>query len=99
MAAASAYAAETCAEVIAGLFRYGGGRVLSLSSPVQRYLRDLLAARQHIGVSEENYERAGRERIRRLAARLAGSPQTRFQWIVATHSPVSPALDLAGRPN
>jgi alkylation response protein AidB-like acyl-CoA dehydrogenase len=57
------YAVEICAEVITDLFRYGGGRVLSLSSPVQRYLRDALAARQHIGVSEENYERAGRHRI------------------------------------
>jgi alkylation response protein AidB-like acyl-CoA dehydrogenase len=63
VAAASVYAVETCAEVITDLFRYGGGRVLSLSSPVQRYLRDALAARQHIGVSEENYERAGRHRI------------------------------------
>ena len=63
VAAASVYAVETCSEVITDLFRYGGGRVLSLSSPVQRYLRDALAARQHIGVSEENYERAGRHRI------------------------------------
>ena len=64
VAAASAYAVETCADVIAGLFRHGGDRVLSLSSPMQRYLRDTLAARQHIGVSEENYERAGRARTR-----------------------------------
>jgi len=67
VAAASVYAVETCADVIAGLFRYGGGQVLSLSSPMQRYLRDTLAARQHIGVSEENYERAGRERVRSFA--------------------------------
>ena len=64
VAAASVFTVETCTEVITGLFRYGGGRVLSLSGPMQRYLRDALAARQHIGVSEENYERAGRERIR-----------------------------------
>ena len=64
VAVASVYAVETCADVIAGLFRYGGDRVLSLSGPMQRYLRDTLAARQHIGVSEENYERAGRARIR-----------------------------------
>jgi alkylation response protein AidB-like acyl-CoA dehydrogenase len=56
VAAASVYTVETCAEVIADLFRYGGGRVLSLASPLQRYLRDVLAACQHIGVSEENYE-------------------------------------------
>jgi indole-3-acetate monooxygenase len=63
VAAASTYAVETCTEVIFDLFRYGGGRVLSLSSPVQRYLRDAIAARQHIGVSEENYERAGAYRV------------------------------------
>ena len=65
VAAASVYAVETSAEVIADLFRYGGGRVLALSGPLQRYLRDALAARQHIGVSEENFERAGRSRIER----------------------------------
>lgn len=70
VAAASVYAVETCAQVITDLFRYGGGRVLALSSPMQRHLRDSLAARQHIGVSEENYERAGRHRVR--SARSAG---------------------------
>ncbi len=64
VAAASVYAVETCTEVIFDLFRYGGGRALSLSSPLQRYLRDAIAARQHIGVSEENYERAGAYRMR-----------------------------------
>lgn len=63
VAAASVYTVETCAEVIADLFRYGGGRVLSLASPLQRYLRDALAACQHIGVSEKNYERLGRLRV------------------------------------
>jgi len=63
VAAASVYTVETCAEVIADLFRYGGGRVLSLASPLQRYLRDALAACQRIGVSEENYERLGRLRV------------------------------------
>lgn len=60
---ASVFAVETCAEVISDLFRYGGGRVLSLSSPLQRYLRDALAARQHVAVSEEFYEAGGRERV------------------------------------
>ena len=45
------------------LFRYGGGRVLSLSSPMQRHLRDILAARQHLALSEEHYEAAGKYRI------------------------------------
>jgi indole-3-acetate monooxygenase len=68
VSAASTYAVETCTEVISNLFRYGGGRLLSLASPLQRYLRDSLAVRQHIGVSEENYERAGRYRIEAHAA-------------------------------
>ena len=75
VAAASVYTVETCADVIADLFRYGGGRVLPMTSPLQRYLRDVLAARQHIGVSEENYERAGRHRIGRFAA-TAGQAAT-----------------------
>jgi indole-3-acetate monooxygenase len=62
-ATASVFAAETCAEVISDLFRYGGGRVLSLSSPMQRHLRNALAARQHVALSEVFYEFAGRERI------------------------------------
>jgi indole-3-acetate monooxygenase len=61
--AASVFAVETAAEVITDLFRYGGGRVLSLSHPMQRHLRNALAARQHVAVTEENYEIAGRERI------------------------------------
>jgi indole-3-acetate monooxygenase len=57
------FAAETCADVISDLFRYGGGRLLSLDQLMQRLLRDALAGRQHIGLSEEAYERAGRELI------------------------------------
>jgi alkylation response protein AidB-like acyl-CoA dehydrogenase len=71
LTAASVYAVETCADVISDLFRYGGGRVLSLSSPMQRHLRNALAARQHIAVSEEFYEAAGRLRIE-SAVRFAG---------------------------
>jgi alkylation response protein AidB-like acyl-CoA dehydrogenase len=63
VAAASVFAVETCAEVVTDLFRYGGGRVLSLSHPMQRHLRNALAARQHVAVSEEFYEAVGRERI------------------------------------
>jgi alkylation response protein AidB-like acyl-CoA dehydrogenase len=67
IAAASVFAVETCTDVIADLFRYGGGRVLSRSSPMQRYLRDCLATRQHIALSDENYERAGRFRLQSVA--------------------------------
>jgi indole-3-acetate monooxygenase len=57
---ASIYAVETCTDVVSDLFRYGGGRVLALSNPMQRHLRNVLAARQHIALSEEHYEAAGR---------------------------------------
>jgi len=67
--AASVYAVETCAEVVTDLFRYGGGRVLSLSHPMQRHLRNALAARQHVAVSEEHYEAAGRDRIQSAKSR------------------------------
>jgi alkylation response protein AidB-like acyl-CoA dehydrogenase len=57
---ASIYAVETCSDVVTDLFRYGGGRVLALSNPMQRHLRNVLAARQHLALSEEHYETAGR---------------------------------------
>lgn len=63
-ATASVYTVETCAGAVADLFRYSGGRALSLSNPLQRHLRDALAARQHVSVSEEHYEIAGRELLR-----------------------------------
>ena len=68
---ASVYTVETCADVVADLFRYAGARALSLASPLQRHLRDALAARQHVSVSEEHYENAGRELVR---ARKAVEP-------------------------
>jgi hypothetical protein len=33
---------------------------------MQRHLRDVLAARQHVALSEEHYEAAGRYRIESL---------------------------------
>jgi alkylation response protein AidB-like acyl-CoA dehydrogenase len=66
---ASVYAIETCAEVVTELFRYGGGRVLALSNPLQRHLRNVLAARQHLALSEESYEAAGRYLLESAKAR------------------------------
>jgi alkylation response protein AidB-like acyl-CoA dehydrogenase len=66
---ASIYAVETCAEVVTDLFRYGGGRVLVLSNPMQRHLRNILAARQHLALSEEHYEAAGRYLLQSAKAR------------------------------
>ena len=69
---ASVYAVETCADVVSDLFRYGGGRVLALANPMQRHLRNVLAARQHLALSEENYEAAGP-----LPARVRQGPPLR----------------------
>jgi len=66
---ASIYAVETCADVVSDLFRYGGGRVLALSNPMQRHLRNVLAARQHLALSEETYEAAGRYLLQSAKAR------------------------------
>jgi indole-3-acetate monooxygenase len=67
--AASVFAVETVAEVVSDLFRYGGGRVLALSNPMQRHLRNALAARQHLALSEEGYEAAGRYRLESARSR------------------------------
>jgi len=66
---ASIYAVETAADVVSDLFRYGGGRALALSNPMQRHLRNVLAARQHLALSEENYEAQGRYLLQSAKAR------------------------------
>lgn len=66
---ASVFAVETCADVVNDLFRYAGGRALALSNPMQRHLRNVLAARQHLALSEENYEAAGRYLLQSAKAR------------------------------
>jgi alkylation response protein AidB-like acyl-CoA dehydrogenase len=68
---ASVYAVETCADVVSELFKFGGGRALVLSNPMQRHLRNVLAARQHVALSEENYEAAGRYLLQSAKARRA----------------------------
>jgi alkylation response protein AidB-like acyl-CoA dehydrogenase len=68
---ASVYAVETCADVVSELFKFGGGRALALSNPMQRHLRNVLAARQHVALSEENYEAAGRYLLESAKARRA----------------------------
>lgn len=62
------FVAELCAELIGDLFRYGGGRVLSVDHPMQRHLRNSLGALQHVYLSEENYEVAGAAAISRRSA-------------------------------
>jgi indole-3-acetate monooxygenase len=54
------YANDLCIEAVHTLFRQGGGRVLQLEHPMQRHLRNLIAAGQHLFLSEENFELSGK---------------------------------------
>ncbi len=54
------YAVDSCIELVHDLFRFGGGRVLALDNPMQRHLRNLIAAGQHIFLTEEHFETTGR---------------------------------------
>jgi indole-3-acetate monooxygenase len=71
---AQTYVSETCLEVVSNLFRYGGGRALSLSNPMQRHLRNLFAARQHLAATEEHYEVFGRMLIQDWNERQSSPP-------------------------
>jgi alkylation response protein AidB-like acyl-CoA dehydrogenase len=57
------FVVEECEDLVGDIFRYGGGRVIALSHPMQRHLRNLTAAAQHVYVTDENYELAGRARL------------------------------------
>ena len=57
------YVVEECTDLVARIFRYGGGRVLALSHPMQRHVRNLTAIMQHLYISDENYEQAGQSRL------------------------------------
>jgi len=64
------FVVETCTEVVAEVFRYGGGRVLSLDNPMQRHYRNLIAATQHVYLTEENFELAGKATLEHLSPEL-----------------------------
>lgn len=53
------HATETAVEVVTGLFRAAGGGALYRTGVLQRCLRDVNAAAQHLMVSDSAYERLG----------------------------------------
>ncbi|MEZ5658459.1 MAG: acyl-CoA dehydrogenase family protein [Burkholderiaceae bacterium] len=57
---ASTHVARTSAEVCKTMYELGGGSSLFLSSPLQRRLRDALAASQHMMVAPPTLELTGR---------------------------------------
>jgi alkylation response protein AidB-like acyl-CoA dehydrogenase len=60
MRLACAFCAEACIEAVGLVFRTAGAGALYESGPIARCLRDVQAAAQHIGLSADNYEHAGR---------------------------------------
>jgi alkylation response protein AidB-like acyl-CoA dehydrogenase len=67
--ARTTHAVDACVRAVSELFRYGGGRVLSLEHPMQRHLRNLIAAAQHVFLTEENFELAGKALLAEPGAR------------------------------
>ena len=54
-------------------YRHGGGSALRLDSPIQRTLRDLLAAQQHVYAADNNFDALG---VTLVTEAVAGSSPT-----------------------
>jgi alkylation response protein AidB-like acyl-CoA dehydrogenase len=57
---ASAFCAEACAQAVDLVYRAAGATALFENGPFARCFRDAHAATQHIGLSVDNFEHAGR---------------------------------------
>ncbi|WP_437669301.1 acyl-CoA dehydrogenase family protein [Sorangium sp. So ce131] len=57
------YTTDVAAEVASFAYRAGGGSALYAASPLQRCFRDIHAATQHIGATDDAYEFAGLARL------------------------------------
>ena len=57
---AAVWITATCARAVDAFYSLAGGRALYESSPLQRRLRDMHAATQHVQVQDRNYEIVGR---------------------------------------
>ena len=55
----SAWIHATCTDIVSGCYTLGGSSSVHNASPLQRRLRDIHAARQHIFAQERFYARAG----------------------------------------
>ena len=59
MRGSAVYATEVAREICLMAFQYGGGAALYLNNPLQRCLRDIHAASQHLLMSRHAYENHG----------------------------------------
>lgn len=57
---AATHAVQTCAEVVDRVYRLAGGGAVFAASPLQRALRDVHVATQHMMVGEATFELTGR---------------------------------------
>lgn len=58
---------DTCVDVVRFAHHHGGGAAAFRESPLQRVLRDIIVASQHIFVADVAYERSGAFRLGRQA--------------------------------
>lgn len=58
--AITAYITDLAVSIATAAFRYGGGGALYQPNVLERLLRDILAAGQHIAVGDQSYEVHGR---------------------------------------
>jgi alkylation response protein AidB-like acyl-CoA dehydrogenase len=56
---ATTHATDVSAAAITTAYRFGGGASIFLSHPLQRCLRDIYTATQHLAVGDDVYEQAG----------------------------------------
>lgn len=80
---ASSHAAQACGEAVGLMFTAGGTAALYADSVLQRFQRDVIAARQHGMIAFYSYEGVGRDLLD--AESVSGSTGPR------TSSPTSPA--------
>jgi len=70
----SAWITEACIRIAEGCFELGGSRAVYESSPLQRRVRDLRVAAQHMAAHPRNYVTAGAAVLARLSCRPAETP-------------------------
>ncbi len=61
---AAVWITAACARAVDALYMLGGGSALYESSPLQRRMRDMHVATQHVQVQLRNYETVGKVRLR-----------------------------------
>jgi alkylation response protein AidB-like acyl-CoA dehydrogenase len=91
---AAAWIAATCVRAANACFALGGASALYESSPLQRRLRDSLAAAQHTAMQQRNYVDAGALLVGKPVA--GGAPGSSAPCIAQAFTPLNGRLDASG---